>query len=137
MRAAVDAVRALVASGTSRTAYTVTVPHSPTYPYYIVSPSFAIPEDGALDGTRADLDLRIMVKAVALTADGALILADLARAVLFANWRPVQVTVTGYRAQVEWLRHEADYIDPDVFYPASNTNPAISVDTYRLQATPA
>lgn len=132
-----EAVRALVASGTSRTAYLVSVPHSPTYPYYIVSPSFALPEDGALDGTRADLDLRIQVKAVALTADAALILADLARAVLFANWRPVPVTVAGYLAQVEWLRHEADYFDPDVFYPASNTNPAISVDAYRLQATPA
>lgn len=137
MRAHLEAVRALVASGTGKTAYTLSVPANPSFPYYIVSLAYGRADDRALDGTADGADLDVRVRAVALTPDAALILADLARAALCPSGRPASVTVAGWRAEIRWLRHEADYIDPDEFDRATNTNPALSVDTYRLQATPA
>ena len=135
MRAHVEAVRALVASATSKTAYTVSVPASPSYPYLIVAPAIGTADEATLEGADG-LDLTVTVRAVAATPDAAMILADEARAALGQAY-PVPVTVSGWRAWVSWVRHEADYLDRDETLPATGTHPALSVDSYRLQATPA
>lgn len=130
-----EAVRALVASATGKSAYTLSVPASPVYPYLIVAPAFGAPDEASLEGAHG-FDLTVTVRAVATTPDAAMILADAARAALGRS-TPVPVAVDGWHAEVSWSRHEADYLDRDVTIPATSTHPALSVDSYRLQATPA
>ncbi len=135
MRAHVEAVRARVAAGTGKPAYLLHVPASPTFPYCIIAPGYGTGDEASLVGSDG-LDMTVTVRAVAATADAALILADAARAALGAA-TPTSLTVTGWVAWLTWLRHEADYLDRGVTIPATATHPAISVDSYRLQAIPA
>ena len=135
MRPQIEAVRALVASATAKPAYTVSVPASPSYPYLIVAPAIGTADEATLEGATG-LDLTVTVRAVAATPDAALILADVARAAL-GQTRAVDLSVAGHRAEIRWVRHEADYLDRDVTLPATGTHPALSVDSYRLVSAPA
>lgn len=109
---------------------------STALPWVVVETGYATEvEELPLCGTRTDLDLEVRVKSVAGLPSGALLVGDQARAVLMTGGRPTPLVVTGRIARTTWVRHETDYIDRDVTM-AGGVNPAVSVDTYRIQSTP-
>lgn len=121
---------------TQITTYSFRAPANPVYPYAIVELGSGDPSEPDLTGA-ADWRLNMRVKIVASTGDSALHFAGAVRDALCPGTRPRLLTVTGRRAELSWSRHEADYTDPDIRIPLTNTSPALSVDSYWLHSTPA
>ena len=135
MRTHLEALRTAVATAGGAPAYLGSVASLPALPYALLEVVAGLPDEAALDGAPAGVDITVRVKAVALTPEAAAHLADTVRVGLCPSLRPSTLSVAGWSTDLVWLRHEADYVDRGVIAPATNTHPAISVDTYAVRST--
>lgn len=136
MRAHLAALAAVITTATGRPVHHLTVTGPATHPYVLVEAGWGAPDPGDLDGTTVAATWDVRVKAVGLTAEQAMSVADTCRAAL-GGGATVPLTVPGRVAAVTWARHEADYVDTDIRIPPTNTHPCVSVDTYRIHTTKA
>lgn len=132
MRAHLKAVRDLLGAN----AYLTHAPLSATLPFYVVELVGWDRGEVPVSATSSDLDLTFRVKAAGATPDAAMNRADAARTLLVPNGVHGGLTVPGRSVTVQFLRHEADYVDRDTTLPGTNTHTAVSVDSYRLVSTP-
>lgn len=135
MRPHLEALRAAVATAGGATAYLGSVSSLPALPYALLEVVAGLPDEAALDGAPAGVDITVRVKAVALTPEAAAHLADAIRVGLCPGWRPSRLEVSGWSTDLVWLRHEADYVDRGVTAQATNTHPHLAVDSYALRST--
>jgi len=131
VKALVDSLKARVKAATGATAYFVSVPEAPVYPYVLLWTSAGSLEQNTLGGDR-DLADRLGVMMVHNTANNVLVLAGKVRAAL-VGFTPVSGTWA-----MEYLREPYDSrpveYDRDVPLPG-NGYPHYAVDMYHLYGT--
>lgn len=138
MRAHIDAFMAALSSlGYQR--YFVDVPSEPTLPYFLVE--MATPsgdgDDLPLCGTAQNVEMTVRLKSIAAVPLGSLSLSGMARDTLTPTRRTEPLTVPSRLAWVSYVRHEADFVTRQVVLAETNRVVSVSVDTYRIQSTPA
>lgn len=131
MKLLIDSLKDRVKAETGVTAYFVSVPESPSYPYVLLWTSSGSLEQNTLGGD-ADLADRLGVTMVHTTANNVLVLASRVRAAL-VGFTPVSATWL-----MEWFRDPYDSrpveYDRDVPIPGHGY-PHWAVDMYRLNGT--
>lgn len=95
------------------------------------APAWDADPDGCLAASTASFATEVRLKAVTATPEGVAIMLANARAVL-----PGVLTVTGRRAEMQWLRSEFIGADDSVTDPTTGRHPALGVDSYLLASTP-
>lgn len=111
---------------------------TPVLPYLLVEPQNATPfVESTLLYEDGELDITVRVKAVGASPTSCLIALRQARAQLVAGGRRDVLSVVGRFVEVEYVRHEADYIDTQTTLPATGNSVCLSIDTYRLTSQPA
>lgn len=111
---------------------------APKLPYILIEPQGGNPfVEPSLEGEDGDFDLTFRLKGVGANADAALIALRNAKSALTGGKRRGVLPVAGRRVDVEYVRHEADFIDTQTLLPATSSSVSISVDTYRLISQPA
>lgn len=131
MKTLIGSIKARISAETGATAYFVSVPESPSYPYVLLWTSAGSLEQNTLGGDK-DLADRLGVTMVDTTANNVLVLAPRVRAAL-VGFTPASDTWA-----MEWLREPYDSrpieYDRDVNIPGRGY-PHFGVDMYYLNGT--
>jgi hypothetical protein len=110
----------------------------PKLPYLLIEPQVGVPRfEPSLDGEDGELDFRVRLKAVAANSTSSLIVLRNARARLVNGGRRGALPVAGRTCEIEYERHETDFIDTQTALPSTTRSVALSIDTYRLISQPA
>lgn len=136
---AVEAVLAGVASGGVHVLQVAAAGSDlPKLPYLLIEPQVAVPQfESSLDGEDGELDFRVRLKAVAANTTAALVVLRNARVRLVNGGRRGVLPVAGRACEIEYERHETDFIDTQTALPSTTRSVALSIDTYRLISQPA
>lgn len=133
---AVEAVLAGVASGGVHLVRNAD--KSPTVPYLLIEPQTANPfVEPTLVFEDGEWDVSVRVKAVGANPTSCLVVLRNARAVLTPGGRLGTLLVAGRVVDVEYVRHETDFIDTQTLLPNTTQPVSLSIDTYRLTSQPA
>lgn len=110
----------------------------PTPPYIIIwgpsSPSGG--PDDRLEGSRADLNLRIGVTTVAGTPAGVLSVQQAVRLALCPGGRPTRLGAAGWDVWLTPADSRDVQVDREVVFAGSSSHPAYGVDIYTATGTP-
>lgn len=110
---------------------------TPKLPYLLIEPQTANPYvEPTLVFEDGEWDIPVRVKAVGATPTSCLVALRNARTVLTPAGRLGVLHATGRVVEVEYVRHETDFIDTQTMIPNTAQPVSLAIDTYRLTSQP-